>query len=101
MTRSDSQTCTAAESWADAQVTKILTEGQGAQRRAVGVRMADGRTLRARTVVSNATHWDTFDRLLSRSAEPTCKQCHMLPSLEAHHHVRLDALAHLAWPLLG
>ena len=51
-----------------AQVTQILTEGEGAQRSAVGVRLADGRTLRARTVVSNATHWDTFDRLLSRSA---------------------------------
>ena len=48
------------------QVAQILTEGEGKARHAVGVRLADGRTFRARTVVSNATHWDTFDRLLTR-----------------------------------
>jgi prolycopene isomerase len=34
--------------------------------RACGVRLADGREFRARSVVSNATRWDTFERLLLR-----------------------------------
>jgi prolycopene isomerase len=38
--------------------------------RAAGVRTADGRTLRARAVISNATRWDTFDRLVPSSATP-------------------------------
>lgn len=32
--------------------------------KACGVRLADGREFRARAVVSNATRWDTFERLL-------------------------------------
>jgi prolycopene isomerase len=40
-----------------ARVTKVLIEnGQ-----AVGVRLADGETIRSRRVVSNATRWDTFE----------------------------------------
>ena len=40
-----------------ARVVKVLIEnGQ-----AVGVRLADGETIRARRVVSNATRWDTFE----------------------------------------
>ncbi|MEB3362214.1 MAG: carotenoid isomerase, partial [Synechococcaceae cyanobacterium] len=39
-----------------ARVTEVLIE-QGA---AVGVRLANGETIRARRVVSNATRWDTF-----------------------------------------
>ena len=38
--------------------------------RAVGVRTADGRSLRARAVVSNATRWDTFGRLLPENKVP-------------------------------
>jgi len=55
-----------------AQVREIVTEGEGAAARAVGVRLADGRVFRGRTVVSNATRWDTFDGLLppERLPEP-------------------------------
>jgi phytoene dehydrogenase-like protein len=37
--------------------------------RACGVRLADGREFRARAVVSNATRWDTFERLLLREGK--------------------------------
>ncbi|MGB0561606.1 MAG: carotenoid isomerase [Spirulinaceae cyanobacterium] len=43
-----------------ARVTEILLEGD----RAVGVRLANGAEYRARRVISNATRWDTFDKLL-------------------------------------
>lgn len=43
---------------------KILTEGEGKEQRAVGVRLADGRVFHGRSVVSNATRWDTFEGLL-------------------------------------
>ena len=39
-----------------ARVTEIVVE----QGRAVGVTLADGSTIRARRVISNATRWDTF-----------------------------------------
>ncbi len=47
-------------------------EGEGREARAVGARLADGRVFRGRTVVSNATRWDTFDGLLppERLPEP-------------------------------
>ena len=47
-------------------------EGEGPEARAVGARLADGRVFRGRTVVSNATRWDTFDGLLppERLPEP-------------------------------
>ena len=38
--------------------------------RAVGVRTADGRTLRAKSIISNATRWDTFGRLLPETKVP-------------------------------
>lgn len=47
-----------------APVEEILTEGSGGDARAVGVRVRGGREVHARTVVSNATRWDTFGRLL-------------------------------------
>ncbi len=66
--------CPAAEPPAcgNSQVREIITEGEGAAARAVGVRLADGRVFRGRTVVSNATRWDTFDGLLppERLPEP-------------------------------
>jgi prolycopene isomerase len=43
-----------------ARVTDVLIEGDGAAGRAVGVKLANGETIRARRVVSNATRWDTF-----------------------------------------
>ena len=38
--------------------------------RAVGVRLANGREVRARTVISNATRWDTFEKLLPAENKP-------------------------------
>ncbi|GMN39617.1 hypothetical protein TIFTF001_008835 [Ficus carica] len=43
-----------------ANVTNILID----QGRAVGVRLSDGREFYAKTVISNATRWDTFGKLL-------------------------------------
>ena len=44
-----------------AEVSEILMDGK---RGAIGVRMADGKEFRARTVVSDAGAWNTFARLL-------------------------------------
>lgn len=49
---------------ASAEVSEILI-GHG---RAIGVRMADGRELRAQTVISDAGAWNTFARLLPAEA---------------------------------
>jgi len=49
-----------------ANVKEIVTEGN----RAVGVRLADGRLYRGKTVVSNATRWDTFGGLLAEERMP-------------------------------
>jgi prolycopene isomerase len=43
-----------------ARVTQVLIEGEGPSGKAVGVKLANGETIRARRVVSNATRWDTF-----------------------------------------
>ncbi|MDH6061152.1 carotene isomerase [Chrysosporum bergii ANA360D] len=43
-----------------ARVTKILTE----QGKAVGVQLANGKVYRGKRIVSNATQWDTFTKLL-------------------------------------
>jgi prolycopene isomerase len=53
-----------------ARVTEILIE----KGRAVGVRLASGQQLFARRIVSNATRWDTFDRLLPTTALPRREQ---------------------------
>lgn len=50
-----------------ARVTKILTENG----RAIGVKLADGKEYYAKRVVSNATRWDTFGKLLSDKPTPT------------------------------
>jgi prolycopene isomerase len=54
-------------------VNAIITEGQGDSQRAVGVRLRDGREIRARAVISNATRWDTFGRLLPEIPENEAK----------------------------
>jgi phytoene dehydrogenase-like protein len=46
------------------EVTRILVEGSGGARRAVGVRLADGTEIRARRVVSNADPEMTYGRLV-------------------------------------
>ncbi len=42
-----------------ARVTEIITEGK----KAVGVKLANGEVIKAKRVISNATRWDTFDKL--------------------------------------
>ena len=49
-----------------ARVTKILIENG----KAVGVRLANGQEYRATRVVSNATRWDTFDKLIAPEDKP-------------------------------
>ncbi|CCQ61552.1 carotenoid isomerase [Crocosphaera watsonii] len=49
-----------------ARVTNILME----QGKAVGVRLADGKEYRAKRIVSNATRWDTFEKLLTNNPIP-------------------------------
>ena len=51
-------------------VTKILLE----HGKAVGVQLADGKQYRAKRVVSNATRWDTFDKLLPAEAIPAAEK---------------------------
>jgi hypothetical protein len=35
-----------------------------------GVRLADGRVFRGRTIISNATRWDTFEGLVGKERMP-------------------------------
>ncbi|XP_057973455.1 prolycopene isomerase, chloroplastic [Malania oleifera] len=49
-----------------ANVTSIITE----HGKAVGVRLSDGREFFAKTIISNATRWDTFGKLLRREDLP-------------------------------
>lgn len=53
-----------------ANVKDIVTEGQGADMKATGVRLADGRVFRGKTIISNATRWDTFERMIGESKMP-------------------------------
>jgi len=57
-----------------ANVKEIVTEGEGDAVRATGVRLADGRLYRGKTVISNATRWDTFESMLGESKLPTCEK---------------------------
>ncbi|XP_058771286.1 prolycopene isomerase, chloroplastic-like isoform X3 [Vicia villosa] len=49
-----------------ANVTSIITE----QGKAVGVRLSDGREFFAKTIISNATRWDTFGKLIKEERLP-------------------------------
>ncbi len=49
-----------------ARVTEILIENG----RAVGVTLASGKTYRAKRIISNATRWDTFEKLVPASKMP-------------------------------
>ncbi|KEH41810.1 carotenoid isomerase [Medicago truncatula] len=49
-----------------ANVTSIITE----QGKAVGVRLSDGREFFAKTIISNATRWDTFGKLVKGESLP-------------------------------
>jgi prolycopene isomerase len=47
-------------------VTEIVTKGE----RAIGVKLASGETYFAQRIVSNATRWDTFEKLLPKDLMP-------------------------------
>jgi prolycopene isomerase len=53
-----------------ARVTNILIENG----RAVGVKLAHGQEYRAKRIVSNATRWDTFEKLLPKDRMPKKEQ---------------------------
>jgi prolycopene isomerase len=53
-----------------ARVTNILTE----KGKAIGVQLADGKVYRAKQIVSNATRWDTFDKLLPPEEMPSAEK---------------------------
>ncbi|WP_413173020.1 carotenoid isomerase [Anabaena azotica] len=50
-----------------ARVTKILTE----QGQAIGVQLASGQVYHGKRIVSNATRWDTFEKLLPSARMPS------------------------------
>ncbi len=77
-----------------ARVTQILNQGH----RAVGVQLASGEHLYARKIISNATRWDTFEKLWPQSspqAEYRWQQRYQQsPSfLSLHLGVKSEALA--------
>jgi prolycopene isomerase len=51
-------------------VTEIIRAGK----RAIGVRLASGQSYQAKRIVSNATRWDTFEKLLPHSEMPASEQ---------------------------
>jgi len=51
-------------------VTKIITE----KGRAVGVQLTSGEVYKAKRIVSNATRWDTFEKLLPATEIPFAEQ---------------------------
>jgi len=93
-------------------VTQILTEN----RKAVGVMCATGEIYRARRIISNATRWDTFGRLLADippaeqrwrrryQPSPSFLSLHLgvrqsaIPEGTDCHHVMLDDWAHMETP---
>ncbi|KXZ53863.1 hypothetical protein GPECTOR_6g781 [Gonium pectorale] len=84
-----------------ANVKEIVTEGaaDGQRRRAVGVRLADGRVFRGKTVISNATRWDTFENMIGEDKLPESeklfrKRYKKSPSfLSIHMGVKAEVLA--------
>jgi len=53
-----------------ARVSKILLDGD----RAIGVELASGKTYYAKRIISNATRWDTFEKLLPASDMPVAER---------------------------
>jgi prolycopene isomerase len=53
-----------------ARVTNIIIENN----QAVGVKLATGEEYRAKKIVSNATRWDTFEKLLPKETMPIAEQ---------------------------
>ncbi|BAQ64395.1 carotenoid isomerase [Geminocystis sp. NIES-3709] len=79
-----------------ARVTEIILEGNQAK----GVRLANGKEYFAKRIVSNATRWDTFDKLIDKSKKPKKevkwqKNYRQSPSfLSLHLGVEAKVLAH-------
>ena len=79
-------------------VEKILVD----KGRAVGVQLQRGERLRADAVISNATLWDTVERLLDPQQVPKQEQqlaanTEMVPSfMHLHLGIRADGLKHLS-----
>ena len=48
----------------------IIVKGQGKEQKATGVRLGDGRVFGGKAVISNATRWDTFEKLMSQEEMP-------------------------------
>lgn len=77
-----------------ARVTKIIIENG----RAVGIELANGKQYRAKKIVSNATRWDTFEKLLAPENMPSSekrwqKRYQKSPSfLSLHLGVKADVL---------
>lgn len=53
-----------------ANVKEIVMEEVGGTTKATGVRLADGRVFRGKTVISNATRWDTFENMIGEERLP-------------------------------
>jgi len=53
-----------------ARVTQILME----KGKAVGIKLANGKEYRAKRIVSNATRWDTFEKLLPQENLPVAEE---------------------------
>jgi len=67
-------------------VERILIEGEGDDRRAVGVRLADGEEIRSNVVISNADVWVTYNKLVGKEniSENLAKRVNRLkPSVSA------------------
>ena len=77
-----------------ARVTKIITE----KGKAVGVELASGEVYRGKRIISNATRWDTFEKLLPPEGMPAAekkwqKRYQKSPSfLSLHLGVKADIL---------
>ncbi|MBD2295510.1 carotene isomerase [Anabaena sphaerica FACHB-251] len=89
-----------------ARVTKILTE----QGRAIGVQLANGKVYHGKRIVSNATRWDTFEKLLPADKIPANEKnwqqqykkspsflslhigvkAYVLPAVTECHHILLE-----------
>lgn len=60
-----------------ARVERILVEGRGSDRRAVGVRLEDGTEIRSRFVISNADPHTTLEGLVGREHLPRATRTHL------------------------
>ena len=71
-------------------------KGQGKEQKATGVRLADGRVFRGKAVISNATRWDTFEKLMAQEEMPASERLfrHGLPaSTNVHSLIPASAAA--------